>query len=256
MRQGNGDAGYPVHANATVADAIAAVLKREGVEIVFGYPRNQILEAAARIDIRTVIVRQERTGLHMADAVSRMSKGGQMGVFVMQQGPGAENAFGGVARDPKSGARRAAMGRNERFDGLDFEPKIGDVVYTFHSTPDVDPATGVQKVDAQGRPKTVAHNHIFIVAEVAWNAAGTGGTIHSVDGGQAARFPKQDDGSCHSVHVNTHNFTVGRGVPLDHINTWIRLEEMWPAFTGNYVEPIRNRNNAPLPHDPAHAQIP
>ncbi len=98
MRQGNGDAGYPVHASGTVADAIAAVLKREGVEIVFGYPRNQILEAAARIDIRTVIVRQERTGLHMADAVSRMSKGGQMGVFVMQQGPGAENAFGGVAQ--------------------------------------------------------------------------------------------------------------------------------------------------------------
>jgi acetolactate synthase I/II/III large subunit len=98
MRQGNGDAGYPVHASGTVADAIAAVLKREGVEIVFGYPRNQVLEAAARIDIRTVIVRQERTGLHMADAVSRMSKGGMMGVFVMQQGPGAENAFGGVAQ--------------------------------------------------------------------------------------------------------------------------------------------------------------
>lgn len=98
MRQGSGEANFPVHANGTVADAIAAVLKREGVQIVFGYPRNQILEAAARIDIRTVIVRQERTGLHMADAVSRMTKGGQMGVFVMQQGPGAENAFGGVAQ--------------------------------------------------------------------------------------------------------------------------------------------------------------
>src|SRR5688500_2837073 len=98
MRQGNGDAGYPVHANGTVADAIAAVLKREGVDVVFGYPRNQVLEAAARIDIRTVIVRQERTGLHMADAMSRLTKGGRMGVFVMQQGPGAENAFGGVAQ--------------------------------------------------------------------------------------------------------------------------------------------------------------
>ena len=98
MRQGNGLADQPVHANGTVADAIAAVLKREGVDIVFGYPRNQILEAAARIDIRTVIVRQERTGLHMADALSRLSKGARMGVFVMQQGPGAENAFGGVAQ--------------------------------------------------------------------------------------------------------------------------------------------------------------
>jgi Thiamine pyrophosphate-requiring enzymes [acetolactate synthase, pyruvate dehydrogenase (cytochrome), glyoxylate carboligase, phosphonopyruvate decarboxylase] len=98
MQQGNGDADFPVHANGTVADAIAAVLKREGVDVVFGYPRNQILEAAARIDIRTVIVRQERTGLHMADALSRLSKGARMGVFVMQQGPGAENAFGGVAQ--------------------------------------------------------------------------------------------------------------------------------------------------------------
>jgi acetolactate synthase-1/2/3 large subunit len=98
MRTGNGNSAQQVHANGTVADAIAAVLKREGVEIVFGYPRNQILEAAARIDIRTVIVRQERTGMHMADAMSRMTKGGMMGVFVMQQGPGAENAMGGVAQ--------------------------------------------------------------------------------------------------------------------------------------------------------------
>ncbi|WP_126172908.1 thiamine pyrophosphate-requiring protein [Altericroceibacterium xinjiangense] len=98
MRGGDGDSGQPVNSRGTVADAIAAVLKREGVEIVFGYPRNQILEAAARIDIRTVIVRQERTGLHMADAISRMTKGAKMGVFVMQQGPGAENAFGAVAQ--------------------------------------------------------------------------------------------------------------------------------------------------------------
>ena len=98
MKAGNGKREQGVHSNGTVADAIAAVLKREGVDIVFGYPRNQILEAAARIDIRTVIVRQERTGLHMADAVSRLTKGEQMGVFVMQQGPGAENAFGGVAQ--------------------------------------------------------------------------------------------------------------------------------------------------------------
>jgi len=98
MRSGSGISDQTVHAHGTVADAIAAVLKREGVEIVFGYPRNQIREAAAQIDIRTVIVRQERTGMHMADAVSRMTKGEQIGVFVMQQGPGAENAMGGVAQ--------------------------------------------------------------------------------------------------------------------------------------------------------------
>jgi acetolactate synthase-1/2/3 large subunit len=81
-----------------VADAIAEILKREGVDVLFGYPRNGVLEAAARADIRTVIVRQERTGLHMADALSRMTKGRRMGVFAMQHGPGAENAYGGVAQ--------------------------------------------------------------------------------------------------------------------------------------------------------------
>jgi len=80
------------------ADAIAEILKREGVEFLIGYPVNPIIEAAAKADIRTIIVRQERTGLHMADAVSRVSSGERIGVFAMQQGPGTENAFGGVAQ--------------------------------------------------------------------------------------------------------------------------------------------------------------
>jgi len=81
-----------------VPAAIAEILKREGVDILFGYPRNAVLEAAAAVDIRTVIVRQERTGLHMADAYSRMTRGRKMGAFAMQHGPGAENAYGGVAQ--------------------------------------------------------------------------------------------------------------------------------------------------------------
>ncbi len=81
-----------------VAQAIAQILKKEGVDFVIGYPVNPIIEAAAEADIRTIIVRQERIGLHMADAVSRLSSGKTLGVFVMQHGPGSENAFGGVAQ--------------------------------------------------------------------------------------------------------------------------------------------------------------
>src|SRR5882724_815442 len=80
------------------AAAVAEVLKREGVKFLIGYPVNPIIEAAAEADIRTIIVRQERTGLHMADAVSRISSGERIGVFAMQHGPGSENAFGGVAQ--------------------------------------------------------------------------------------------------------------------------------------------------------------
>ena len=81
-----------------VVDAVAKVLKAEGVEYLFAYPVNPIIEAAAKLDIRPIIVRQERIGLHMADAMSRMTSGQQIGVFCMQSGPGAENAFGGVAQ--------------------------------------------------------------------------------------------------------------------------------------------------------------
>ena len=80
------------------AAAVAEILKREGVEFLIGYPVNTIIEASAQADIRTIIVRQERTGLHMADAVSRVTSADRIGVFVMQHGPGTENAFGGVAQ--------------------------------------------------------------------------------------------------------------------------------------------------------------
>ncbi|MBO9696824.1 MAG: thiamine pyrophosphate-requiring protein [Sphingopyxis sp.] len=81
-----------------VGTAIAEILAREGIDVIFGYPRNAVLEQAAARGIRTVIVRQERTGLHMADALSRLTRGKRMGVFAMQHGPGTENAYGGVAQ--------------------------------------------------------------------------------------------------------------------------------------------------------------
>ena len=81
-----------------VSGAIVEILRREGVDVIFGYPRNAVLEAAAAAGIRPLIVRQERTGVHMADALSRLTCGRRMGVFAMQHGPGTENAYGGVAQ--------------------------------------------------------------------------------------------------------------------------------------------------------------
>ena len=79
-------------------EAISEILKREGIETIIGYPVNHVLEYAAHLDIRPIIVRQERVGLHMADAISRMTSGGTIGVFAMQHGPGSENAYGGIAQ--------------------------------------------------------------------------------------------------------------------------------------------------------------
>ncbi len=81
-----------------VGEAITEILKREGVEVILGYPVNHVLESAACAGIRPIIVRQERVGLHMADAISRLTSGRKIGVFAMQHGPGSENSFGGVAQ--------------------------------------------------------------------------------------------------------------------------------------------------------------
>jgi len=81
-----------------VGAAVAEILKREGVELLFCYPVNPLIEAAAEAGIRPIVVRQERTGIHMADAVSRVTSGESVGVFAMQFGPGTENALGGVAQ--------------------------------------------------------------------------------------------------------------------------------------------------------------
>jgi len=80
-----------------VSDAIAEVLKREGVQYLFCYPVNTLIETAAEAGIRPIVCRQERVGMGMADGYSRISNANPVGVFTMQHGPGAENAFSGVA---------------------------------------------------------------------------------------------------------------------------------------------------------------
>jgi acetolactate synthase-1/2/3 large subunit len=81
-----------------VAQVAAEILKREGTSYLLTYPLNPLTESAAAADIRPIVVRQERIGGHMADAMSRLSCGDQVGVFCMQAGPGIENSFGAVAQ--------------------------------------------------------------------------------------------------------------------------------------------------------------
>ncbi len=80
-----------------VVDAIARILKTEGAEFLSAYPTTPVIEAAAKADIRPVLCRQERVGVGIADGYARVTNGKSLAVFCMQYGPGAENAFPGVA---------------------------------------------------------------------------------------------------------------------------------------------------------------
>lgn len=81
----------------TGGDALAEVLRREGVEQVFYFPASPIAEPLARAGIRLILTRQERVAGNMADGVSRSTNGHRIGVFAVQESAGAENAFAGVA---------------------------------------------------------------------------------------------------------------------------------------------------------------
>ena len=78
-------------------EAMAEILKREGVEFLSCFPTTPVIEAAAQAGIRPIVCRQERVGVGIADGFSRVTNGDRMGVFAMQYGPGAENAYSGVA---------------------------------------------------------------------------------------------------------------------------------------------------------------
>jgi len=78
-------------------DALALILKKEGIEFLSAFPTTSVIEAIAATGIRPVICRQERVGVHIADGFARVTNGRKASVFAMQYGPGAENAYPGVA---------------------------------------------------------------------------------------------------------------------------------------------------------------
>ncbi len=127
-------------------EAIVQILKREGVEIIFGYPVNHLLEEAAKVGIRPIICRQERIGLHMADAYSRLSSGDKIGVFVMQHGPGAENAFGGIAQAYGESVPILVMPMGYAKRLAHVQPNFNSVLNTQHITKSAEPITSAADI--------------------------------------------------------------------------------------------------------------
>ena len=78
--------------------AVANILKQEGVDVIFCFPNNSLIDAAASAGIRPIISRMERGAVNMADGYSRINNGANPGVCLVQSGPGIENAFPGVAQ--------------------------------------------------------------------------------------------------------------------------------------------------------------
>jgi len=81
------------------AEIIMEALRKEGVEIIFGYPGGANLPMYDALkkypDIKHVLVRHEQSAAHAADAYARVS--GKAGVCWATSGPGATNLVTGIA---------------------------------------------------------------------------------------------------------------------------------------------------------------
>ncbi len=72
-------------------EAVARILKIEGVEWVACFPSNALIEAVAKEGIRPIMFRQERGALMAADGYSLMNDRKRFGVVITQGVPGGEN---------------------------------------------------------------------------------------------------------------------------------------------------------------------
>ena len=83
----------------TGAQILLESLKREGVDVFFGYPGGAVIDIYDEItrhpDLRHVLVRHEQAAVHAADGYARAS--GKVGTCLVTSGPGATNTVTGIA---------------------------------------------------------------------------------------------------------------------------------------------------------------
>ncbi|WP_064094311.1 acetolactate synthase large subunit [Rossellomorea aquimaris] len=84
--------------NVNGADMLMVALKKEKVDILFGYPGGAVLpiyDALYKAPIKHVLARHEQGAIHAAEGYARVS--GKPGVVIATSGPGATNLVTGIA---------------------------------------------------------------------------------------------------------------------------------------------------------------
>ena len=82
----------------TGARILMECLKREGVDLIFGFPGGAVIDVYDELPnhpFRHILVRHEQAAVHAADGYARAS--GKVGVCLVTSGPGATNTVTGIA---------------------------------------------------------------------------------------------------------------------------------------------------------------
>ncbi|TCS83190.1 biosynthetic-type acetolactate synthase large subunit [Tepidibacillus fermentans] len=87
----------PVYEMKSGAEMIIECLKREGVDVIFGYPGGAVIpiyDALYDSGLKHVLSRHEQGAIHAADGYARST--GKVGVVIGTSGPGATNLVTGI----------------------------------------------------------------------------------------------------------------------------------------------------------------
>lgn len=81
------------------AEIFFECLKREKVELIFGYPGGAVLKLYEKLYdvdfLKHILVRHEQGATHMAEGYAKAT--GKVGVVLVTSGPGATNTVTGIA---------------------------------------------------------------------------------------------------------------------------------------------------------------
>ncbi len=114
-------------------EAVAKILKMEGVDFIAGFPMNPLHDYCAAEGIRFIKFRMERAAINCCYGYTMASFGNRIGVASMQFGPGIENTFPGVAQAYSDnipilvlpgGYQRRQQGSSPNFSARDNYPHI------------------------------------------------------------------------------------------------------------------------------------
>jgi len=237
-----------------VARAIAKTLKQEGVDQLFAYPVNPVVEASAEEDIRTIIVRQERTGLHMAEAVGRLTSGRRVGVFAMQHGPGVENSFGGVAQAYSESVPLVVLPAGYPRARTNVEPNFSSLVNFQHVTKSLEQVTIPSEVpNAIRRAFTQAKNGRPgpCMVEVPWDLLHEDfpGELEYSPSIRAVSGPDPDAArEAARILVNANHPVIYAGQGVHYGRAWRELRELAELLEAPVTTSIEGKSAFPETH--------
>ncbi len=237
------------------AKAIATHLKTEGVDTLFCFPINPVIDAGAELGIRPVIARTERTVVGMADGYTRVTNGRRLGICASQFGPGTENAFGGIAQAYSDSSPILYLPAGSRQSRLDSEPTFDAVKNYQYVTKWAARINSGDRIPEffrraftflrAGRPGPVL---LEMPMDVLSSEVSDAALAHSPVKGAKTMADPADVRAAVSALISAKNPIIHAGVGILYAEAWAELKELAELLQMPVMTTLQGKSAFPMDH--------